>query len=101
MIKMLVLDHYYRELYQRLQNLSRGSKSVEDHHKKIKIFMIRDNVVEDREVTIAMFLNGLNRKITNMIELQNYIELKDMAHMATKIERQLKKKRATHIKKVV
>lgn len=54
--------------------------------------MIRDNVVEDREVTIARFLNGLNRKITNMIELQNYIELKDMAHMATKIERQLKKK---------
>jgi hypothetical protein len=48
--------------------------------------------VEDREVTIARFLNGLNRKITNMIELQNYIELKDMAHMATKIERQLKKK---------
>jgi hypothetical protein len=92
MIKMLVLSHYYRELYQRLQNLSRGSKSVEDHHKKIKIFMIRDNVVEDREVTIARFLNGLNRKITNMIELQNYIELKDMAHMATKIERQLKKK---------
>lgn len=63
--------------------------------------MIRDNVVEDREVTIARFLNGLNRKITNMIELQNYIELKDMAHMATKIERQLKKKRATHIKEVV
>ena len=77
---MLVLSHYYRELYQRLQNLSRGSKSVED------------NVVEDRKVTIARFLNGLNRKIANMIELQNYIELKDMAHMATKIERQLKKK---------
>jgi len=81
---MLVLGHYYRELYQRLQNLSRGSKSVED------------NVVEDRKVTIARFLNGLNRKIANMIELQNYIELKDMAHMATKIERQLKKKSNTH-----
>jgi hypothetical protein len=92
MIKMLVLGHYYRELYQRLRNLSRGSKSVKDHHIKIKIFMIIDNVVEDREVTIARFLDGLNRKIANMIELQNYIELKDMTYMATKIERQLKKK---------
>ena len=53
--------------------------------------MIRANVVEDREVTMARFLNGLNRDIAKVVELQHYVELEDMVHMATKVERQLRK----------
>ena len=53
--------------------------------------MIRANVVEDREATMARFLNGLNRDIANVVELQHYVELEDMVHMATKVERQLRK----------
>jgi len=53
--------------------------------------MIRANVVEDREATMARFLKGLNREITNVVELQHYMELEDMVHMATKVERQLRK----------
>ena len=33
---------------------------------------------------------GLNREITNVVELQHYVELEDMIHMAMKVERQLK-----------
>jgi len=53
--------------------------------------MIRANVVEDREATLTRFLNGLNRDIANVVELQHYMELEDMVHMATKVERQLRK----------
>jgi hypothetical protein len=53
--------------------------------------MIRANVVENREATMARFLNGLNRDIANVVELQHYVELEDMVHMATKVERQLRK----------
>jgi len=49
--------------------------------------MIRANIVEDIKVTMTRFLNGLNKKITNMVELQHYIELEDMIHMAIKVER--------------
>jgi hypothetical protein len=42
---------------------------------------------------MTRFLNGLNRKIVNIIELQHYVELEDMVHMATKVERQFKRKR--------
>jgi hypothetical protein len=48
--------------------------------------------VEDREATMARFLNGLNRDIANVVELQHYVELEDMVHMAMKVERQLKRK---------
>jgi hypothetical protein len=51
--------------------------------------MIRANVVKDREATLTRFLNGLNRDIANVVELQHYVELEDMVHMATKVERQL------------
>jgi hypothetical protein len=58
--------------------------------------MIRANIIEDTEATITRFLNGLNREKCNVVELQYYVELKDMVHMAIKIERQLKRKGSTH-----
>jgi hypothetical protein len=33
----------------------------------MKISIIRANVVEDREVIMTRFLNGLNRDITNVV----------------------------------
>jgi hypothetical protein len=36
---------------------------------EMEIAMIRPNVVEGREATMARFLNGLNCEITNVVEL--------------------------------
>lgn len=94
MRKRFVLSHYYREIHQKLQGLYQGSKSVEDCHKEMEILMITANVVEDWEATMTQFLNGLNRKISNVVELQHYVELEDMLHVAMKVERQLKRKGA-------
>ena len=48
--------------------------------------MIQENIEEDGEVTITRFQNGLNQEITNVMELQHYIELEDMMHMSIKVE---------------
>lgn len=48
--------------------------------------MIRTNV-EDREATMTTFLNGLSREITNVVELQYYVELEDILYVAIKVER--------------
>ncbi|XP_035551062.1 uncharacterized protein LOC118349658, partial [Juglans regia] len=92
MRRRFVPSHYYRDLFQKLQNLTQGSRSVEDYHKEMEVAMIRANVEEDREATMARFLSGLNRDIANVIELQHYVEIEDMVHMAMKVERQLKRK---------
>ena len=92
MRRRVVPSHFYRDLYQKLQNLTQGSRSVEDYHKEMKVAMIRANVEEDREATMATFLSGLNRDIANVIELQHYVEIEDIVHMAMKVERQLKRK---------
>ncbi|CAA3025286.1 Hypothetical predicted protein [Olea europaea subsp. europaea] len=47
----------------------------------MEILTIRANVEKGRETTMAWFLNGLNRNIVNVVELQ-----------AMKVERQLKRK---------
>ena len=90
--RRFVPSHYYRDLYQKLQSLTQGYRSVDDYHKEVEIAMIRANVEEDRDATMARFLNGLNRDIAIVVELQHYLELEDMVHMAIKVERQLKRK---------
>ena len=71
--------------------MNQGYKTVDEYHKEIEIAMIRAIVVEDKEATMNRFLNGLNCEISNVVELQHYVELEDMVHMATKVERQLRK----------
>jgi hypothetical protein len=48
--------------------------------------MIRANVNEDEEVTMSRFLNGLNRYIANVVELQSYVDLEELVHLAIKVE---------------
>jgi hypothetical protein len=87
MRRSFVPNHYYRDVYMKLQGLTHGYKIVDEYHKEIEITMIWANVVEDIEATMTRFLNGLNKNIVNVVELQCYIELKDMVHMTTKVER--------------
>ncbi|KAL4319465.1 hypothetical protein GQ457_18G010360 [Hibiscus cannabinus] len=95
MRRRFVSTHYHRELFQRLQNLIQGNRSVEYYYKEMEVVMIRANIDEDREATMARFLAGLNPEIANTVELQHYIEIEDMVHMAIKVERQLKRKGTT------
>ena len=84
--RRFVPSHYYRDLYQKLQSLSQGYRSMDDYHKEMEISLIQVNIEEDRKATMARFLNGLNRDIANVVELQHYVELEDMVHMEIKVE---------------
>ena len=92
MRKRFVPSHYHRLLHQRLQSLSQGSRSVEDYYKEMEMLMMRLNMNEDREATMARFLGGLNRDIANQLELQQYLELEEMLHVAIKLENQFKRR---------
>ncbi|XP_042441345.1 uncharacterized protein LOC122026681 [Zingiber officinale] len=91
MKRRFVPSHYYRDLHLKLQSLKQGSMTVEDYHKEMEIALIRANIKEDREATMARFICGLNNEIAKIVELHHYVELDDVVHMAMKVERQLKK----------
>ncbi|PNX68551.1 hypothetical protein L195_g056230, partial [Trifolium pratense] len=59
MRKRFAPSHYYRDLYRKLQTLTQGSMSVEDYYKEMEIAMIKANIEEDREATMARFIAGL------------------------------------------
>lgn len=59
---------------------------MKDYCKEMEVAMIKANVEEDCEVTMARFLSGLKIEIVSMIELQRYVELEDMLHIITKIK---------------
>ncbi|KAA3480562.1 putative rRNA-processing protein EBP2-like protein [Gossypium australe] len=56
MRRRFIPSYCHRELYQKLQNLSQGTKSMEDYYKEMEVAMIRVDVQEDREATMARFL---------------------------------------------
>ena len=55
-----VPKHYRRDLFDKLQNLRQRSFSVEEYYKEMEKAMIRANVYEDEEQTIARFMAGLH-----------------------------------------
>ena len=92
MRKQFVPSHYHRLLHQRLQSLSQGNRFVEDYYKEMEMLMMRLNMNEDREATMARFLGGLIREIANQLKLQQYVELEEMLHVAIKLEHQFKRR---------
>jgi hypothetical protein len=84
-----VPKHYQRDHFDKLQNLRQGSFSVEEYYKEMEKAMIRANVYEDEEQTIARFMAGLHSSIQRIVEFQPYRCLIDLVHQATKVERQL------------
>ncbi|KAL4363612.1 hypothetical protein GQ457_04G017480 [Hibiscus cannabinus] len=84
MRRRFIPTHYHRELFNKLQNLKQSNRSVEDYYKEMEVAMIRANIDEDREATMARFLAGLDPDIANVVELQHYIDIDDMVHMAMK-----------------
>jgi len=58
MRKRVIPSHYYRDLRRRLQSLTRGSVTVEDYYMELEVAMIRANVDEDQEATMARFIGG-------------------------------------------
>jgi len=81
-----VPSHYHRELLNKLQRMTQGSKSLDEFYKDLEIALIQANVKEDREATMARFLNELNGDIRDVVELQNYVEIEDIVHHAMKVE---------------
>ncbi|XP_073121428.1 uncharacterized protein [Henckelia pumila] len=92
MKKRFVPNYYYRDMFKRLKNLKQGSRSVEDYYKELEITMIRANIEEDSEATVARFLCGLNRDIHDQVELRHCVDLEEMVQLTMKVELQLKRR---------
>ncbi|RDX73637.1 hypothetical protein CR513_46727, partial [Mucuna pruriens] len=90
--RRFVPSHYHMDLHRKLQSLTQDSMSVEDYYKEMEITIIKTNVEEDREATMARFIRGLKKEIVDVVELQHYMEIEDLLHKEIQVQRQLKSK---------
>ena len=65
---------------------------MEDYHQEMETLMIKADVDEPMDATMARFLSGLNRDIQDRMELQEYDSVEQMLHKAILIEQQVKRK---------
>ena len=69
MRKRYVPTSYNRTMRQKLQRLSQGSLTMEEYYKEMEMALVRANIEEETEGTMAHFLNGLNPNIRDVVEL--------------------------------
>ncbi len=81
--------YYNRDLFKNLKQHKQGPKIIEEYYKEMDIAMIRANVTEDDEQTMARFLNGLNHPIKKIADFQPYSNHIELVHQATEAERQV------------
>ncbi|KAK1681381.1 hypothetical protein QYE76_042229 [Lolium multiflorum] len=84
-----VPTHYMTDLFNKLQKLKQGTKTVEEFFKEMELTMMRANIQESENQTIARFFNGLNYPIKRIVEFQPYSNMVELVHQASKAERQV------------
>ena len=64
--------------------------SVQDYIREFEFLMLKCDVLEPEEQTIAYFLGGLNKEIGDVIRLQPYWTFNDFRKLAMNVEQQCK-----------
>ena len=73
-----------------MQTLQQGAYCVEDYMKEFEMLMMRCNVHEPQEQTIARFISGLHKEIVDSMELQPFTTYEDVILLVVKVEKQRK-----------
>nr|XP_009766993.1 PREDICTED: uncharacterized protein LOC104218244 [Nicotiana sylvestris] len=95
MRKRFVPSHFQREQQQRIQTLKQGPMSVDEYFKAMDMAMIQANCTEEEEATMARLLNGLNKEIADVVELQQCVTIDELVDLSVKVENQNKRKQAS------
>ena len=97
MRQRFIPSYYHRDLHHKLQNLIQGSMSVEEYYKEMEMAMIKADVREDPEATMARFVRGLKPAIADIVKLQHYFEIHELLDNAIKVEMRFKRRPNTNL----
>jgi hypothetical protein len=84
-----VPSYYARDMLNKLQQLRQSTKSVEDYYQELQKGMLRCNIEEGEESTMARFWGGLNREIQDILAYKDYANVTRLFQLACKAEREV------------
>ncbi|OMO99822.1 reverse transcriptase [Corchorus capsularis] len=91
MRKRFVPSYYINSLYQSLQSLRQGTRSVDEYYSEMMLLMPRAEVDEAPQATMARFMAGLNRDILDIVEMQQHYDVEELLQHALKAQSQVKR----------
>ena len=68
MYARFVPEHYRQDLFNKLQQLKHDTKSIEEYYKEMEMTMLRADLKELEEQTLARFLSRLNYPIRMIMD---------------------------------
>ncbi|RDX70450.1 hypothetical protein CR513_50309, partial [Mucuna pruriens] len=93
LISRFVLASYAMDLYNKLQNMYHGSKSIKVYYKDMEVALLRTNVLKSNEATMTHFIHRLNKDIQDVVKLYHYTSMDDLVHQATQRGKEKEKDR--------
>jgi len=86
----LLLPTYVQDCYSQLHNLTQGSLNVEEYTCEFEKLVIKCDLQEPEKQTIVRYLEGLDPRYANVVDLQAYITFDEVCVLAHKVEQQKK-----------
>lgn len=80
--------NYARTLYQSLQNLRQGTKSVTDYSTEFFMLLARNDIAETEEQTVSRYIGGLRVAIQDVLNMFDPLTVAEAHQRALAIERQ-------------
>ena len=73
-------------MFLKIQNLKQQNLTVEEYLAEFENLMIKEDLQEAEEQSIACYLAGLRFEISKTVQLQPYNTLQDVIKLALKVE---------------
>ena len=78
--------HYRQDIFLKIQNLKQQNLTVEEYSAEFENLIIKGDLQEAEEQSIARYLSGLRFEISKTVQLQPYNTLQDVIKLALKVE---------------
>ncbi|KAL3521868.1 hypothetical protein ACH5RR_014702 [Cinchona calisaya] len=88
--KKFLPENYCQDVFLKFHSFKQNNLSVVDYTAEFEDLMLRCDIYEPEEQTIARYLGGLRIEICNVVQLQPYWTFHDVCKLALKVEKQLK-----------
>ncbi|KAH9667915.1 Endonuclease [Citrus sinensis] len=92
-VKLIAIKLKKQDIYLKFHNFRKKELSVEDYTAEFDNLMMKCDLVEAEEHTIARYLGGLKPEIGNVVQLQPYWTYSDVCRLALKVKKQQKNAR--------
>ncbi|GJX68055.1 putative CCCH-type zinc finger family protein [Tanacetum coccineum] len=90
--KKFLPDGYLQEAFLQLHDFAQRDLSVADYTEEFDHLMLKYDIAEPEEQTIARYLRGLRKEIYDVVILHPFISYNDVYKLATKVKKQVKEK---------